>query len=372
MLMHRDEVIVRPLSERPVYYQDAPQRLGTPSYQLREKRPPLVVRGSPKRHGLQDMLVPSIETASSDVVTTSPRLNERHGVHGRFDHPQDSYQPQMVDRRMQSPPRRQVIVIDDSPQPKRRRVVREDDSSHLRPIPSRDHNFYTTAPHAESHIIPASSIQPRDFFVRRSRLPSQSTQGMFRDTQPAERIPIYDAPESGFFTAHPDHLRANSDFGSGGHREDRHIARQLRPSKPLESASENVYRRPVDTNHNMMMGEPDRNIRQVDPDFRPGNNAQRSPSPSFHVSERISRSYEMGPAPEVADQAFLHRFSQSRLELPLPEARDGFIILPERPHQSFVSRGIVPQRHEDKPNRAFQTVHPVRARSPARYIERPE
>jgi hypothetical protein len=370
--MHRNEVIVRPLSERPVYYQDAPPRLGTPSYQLREQRPPLVVRGSPTKHGLQDMLVPSIEIASSDVVATSPRLDERHGAHSRFDHPQDPYPPPMVDRRMQSPARRQVIVIDDSPQAKRRRVVREDDSGHFRPIPSRDQNVYVTAPHAESHIMSASSVQPRDFLVTRSRLPSQSTQGLFRDMQPAEPIPIYDAPEPGFFTAHPGHLRrADVDFGSDQH-ESRHITRQLGTPKPLESASENVYRRPVDANHNMRMVERDRCIRHAGPDFRPGNNAQRPLSPSFPVFERSSRTYEMGPGPgpEVADQAFIHRFSQSRLEPPLPETRDGFIVLPERP-QNFVGQGSISHGYEDQSTRSFQPVHPVRARSPARYIERP-
>ena len=261
--MHKDEVILRPVAERPTFYQDAPLRLRTNSYATREERPPQVVRGSPASHGLQDMLVPSIETASSDAVIDLSRPVLRREGHGGYDYLQESY-PRRVERRRQSPEPHQVIFIDDdSPQIKRRRVVHEDDSGHFRPLPSRDQDFYTAAPYGDSYLLPASSVQPRDFLVRRERLPSQSAQGLFRDVQPpltgpavGERIPVYDLPPDSSLSAASSHVR-RTEVGAGS-------TQREGPLPYLEKTSEGSYSR-WPASEDTRVVEHDRITRQVNP-----------------------------------------------------------------------------------------------------------
>lgn len=356
--------------ERPTHHQNIP-RLGTPSYATREQAP-LVVRAPPVSNGLQDMLVPSIEKASSDAVYGSPRPDGRHEV---YDGQQEPYPRRVIECRRQSPAPRQVIVInDDTPQLKRRRVVYEDDAGHFRPVPSRDQDFYSTAPRADSHILPASSVQPRDFLVRRERLPSQSSQGLFRDVQPSltspvvgERIPIYDAPpESDYFTSLPDrHRRVEVGHGSI-QRDGPPIKRQMDSPQPyIEKRGEISYtRRPV--NEDMRVRH-DR-ARQAQPEFSFRDSVQRPSSPAFPVSS-VSRPHETGPDP-VGYQAFLHNFSQSRLDPPLPRARDSFTVASERSHQNSIAQANIPQRYGDRPAESFTTLRSAEARSPVQYVER--
>jgi hypothetical protein len=376
--MDRNEVMVRPQAERSTYYQDAPPRIGTSSYQSREQRLPLMVRGTPPSQGLQDLLVPSIETGSSDALVESPRPELRREIYRGFD--QESYPRRAVERRRQSPAGHQVIVINDnSPQAKRRRVIEEDDFYHFRPVPSHNERVYSIAPHADSPLMPASSLQPRNFHTQNPRTPCQSSQDLLRDTQQSltgpsgERIPVYDAPvESGYLATTPSHFRRTEIGVSSGYQwEVPHTRGEMDFPRHLpDNVNENLYLRPPVAEDLRMVGR-GQAVRLKEPDFGPMNQGQRSSSSSFPVPYRVSRSYEMNHDPVYTDQAFIHTFSQSRLGPPLPKARDGTNLPPERSHQNFVSQDNIPQRFEDQSARSFTTVRPAQARSPVQYVERP-
>jgi hypothetical protein len=317
-----------------------------------------MVRGPPS-HGLQDMLVPSIETGSSDALVEPSRPDMRREIYPDFD--QASYPRHVVERRRQSPEPHQVIVINDSPQPKRRRVV-HDDPGHFRPLPFRDHMVYSTAPHAESHLIPASSTQPRDFLAQNPRNPGQLSQGFVRDTQQSltrpsgERIPIYDVPAEASYNAAVPSRRV--DFGVGpGHQ--REVPRRLINS-PRPLPDENLYLRRPAAEDAAERGH----------DFSPRNRTQRQ-SPNFPISNRVSHSYGMGPEPVYADQSSIHNFSESRFDPPLSRTRDGINLVPERPRQNFAGQGNIPQRFEDQPARTFTTVSHAQGRSPEQDGARP-
>ncbi|KAH6683281.1 hypothetical protein B0J14DRAFT_575557 [Halenospora varia] len=365
---HRNEVIVRqPFEQRT--YQDLPPRLGTPSQRTWEQRPSQVVLGSPVRHGLQDMLVPSIETASSDVNSPPPRSDERRTVNDNLGYSQDSY-PLSAGNRRPSPSRREVIVVDDDgPQYKRRRVVLEDDSGRFRPLPARDY-VYAPIQAADSHLLPSSSVQPQNFLDRRPVIHSESSQGLFKDSRPShiaplERIPIYDAPEPGYLARPPERFRradldANKLDG----------ATIIRIASPATNQRvEPAYYRPSFETQNTTQrnGDSDRGFRQMEPVYH-GSHVQKPPSPSYHVPVGVSRSYDMGPGRAV-DQAFIHEFSQSRLDGHVSRSRDGLSVLPER-SQNFVSQGNISRGYEDHSARSY-AMPPARARSPAAYSERP-
>jgi len=340
-----------------------------------EQRPPQVVRGSPQSHGLQDMLVPSIESPSSDpAIPQSSRLIERRDIQGRFDNPQDSYSRTAIDDRRVSPVRRQVVVIDDdSPPVKRRRMVREDDSGHFRPLPSRDYIVLASSPPFESHSIRPASVQPRDFPIRRPDVQSESSQGLLEGIRSAnhtaERIPIYDAPAPGSLARPPEHFRRDDDTI---HREE--LPRLVRvigpPVPPGQSVGEPVYRRPVNVvergreTQSMRMQEHDRGSRYVEPDRR----VNVPQSSNLLLPQAVSRSYDIGPRPVVTEQALSHEFSQSRLEGPPSHTRGGFDFS-ERPRQSL--DGNLSRHHGDHSDRSFSIIPPARARSPIRYVERP-
>ncbi|KAF4634974.1 hypothetical protein G7Y89_g3124 [Cudoniella acicularis] len=374
-VLHRNEVIVRPPFEQHIN-QDVPTRLGTPSQHTREQRPPQVVRASPQRHGLQDMLVPSIETASSDVIGPSVRLDEWRNINDSFNYRQESYPRPVVESRRPSPPRRQVIVLDDDdgPQLKRRRVVVEDDSGRFRPLPSRDYNVHAPVEAVDSHLLPPSSVQPRDFLNRRPAVLSESSQGMFRDTRSShfastERIPIYDAPEPGYLARPPERFR-RADLDAS--QLDASTIIRIASPAPHDQRSEPVFYRPlhegVNGSQSMRNSENDRGFRQMEPDYR-GAHAQRPPSPSFPVPSRVSRSYDLGPGRAVIDQAFIHNFSQSRLDGPIPQSRDGYSVVQER-SQNFGGPSNLSHGYQDHSARSYATP-PARARSPAAYVERP-
>jgi hypothetical protein len=376
--MHRDEVIIRPLSERPTYYQDAAPSFVNPSHQIRESRPPQVVRASPTKHGLQDMLLPSIETASSDVP--SPRIEERSGIYSGWE--QESYPRRVTEHGRHSPEPRQVIVInDDSPQAKRRRVVHEDNSGRFRLIPSRDHSHHIQPQRSDSPMKSTPPVQPGDYLPPRPRVPSQSTQGLSKETQTHwirstgnDRLPVYDAPETGFFTEHPSHLgRPDVGYGSTHGAEPRIVRHQGSPQQLRENAHDNFYQpRPVNEfeYEHVRMAEPDHGFRQAAPDYSRADHFQRPSSPKFPVLNRVSRSYDTDTGSVVADQDFIHSFSQSRLDDPL-RPNDGFTVLAERSHPTFVTQNSHPQGYENHSVRSFATVPSVRARSPVQHMERP-
>lgn len=360
---------MRPLADRQAYHQSIPRHPAS-SYASREERPPVVVRASPTSNGLQDSLVPSIETASSEALFKS-RPDERREVYGGQ---QLLYPPPYDERRRQSPAPRQVIVInDDSPQLKRRRMVYEDNPGRFRPVASRDQDLYSAAPRVESHL---SSVQPREFLVRREMLPPQPSNGMSKVVQPpltggvgGERPPIYNSPlDSGHNTSLPDR------YGrvEVGHSSIRHqglpMGRQMDPPQPfLESRGDgsSTYR-PV--NGDMRVVEHDR-IRQLQPEFSSRHSLQRPSSPAFPVS-RLPRPHESSPEP-VEYQTFVDNFSQARLDPPLLRARDERNVVRERSHHNSVARAINSQRYEDRPADSFTILRSAEARSPVRYVEGP-
>ncbi len=356
----------------PAYPQYIP-RQGTASHVVREQPPAVAARASTSKHGLQDMLVPSIETASSDAVVDSPRPDRPHQVYrGR----QETCSQRVFERSMQSPQQRQVIVInDDSPELKRRRVIYEDDAGHFRPLPFRDHDHYPTAPRTASYSVPASSVQPRDFLVHHGRVPSQTSQALFGDVQPTlagpimgEQIPIYDAPpDPGYLTSLPDrHRRVEAGYGSIP-REGAPIKRPLQsPEHFLEDGSESFYtRRPL--NGDMRVIE-NYARRRPHTEFNTRAMIQRPLSPTFPVSSRVSRSYEMG---HVSEPTLLSDFSQSRPEPSYPSVRGDFATVSESSREIPIANNNNSLRFEGRPAETFTVLRAGETTRPARYVERP-
>lgn len=370
----REEVTVRSHADRPVYYQEVPQRLGTPTRIMREQRPSQVVRGSPLKRGPEDMPLPSIETASSDIAT--PHKDERPSAHKTFSHSQDFYPRRVIDQRLQSPAARSVIVInDDTPPIKRRRVVYEDDSGSFRPIQSRDY-VRVSAAHSDSHLISAPSTQSEDFLVRRPAASSYSAQGLMREpeyyTDPVtgERLPIYNAPESRPFASQPEYTRrVDVEPAYGRKVEDR----SERPLEYPQPARDYNVDGPITRNLTSMNGHEgfqvvERDTRQAQPGY--DHAARTLRSPEYPVSQQISRSYHGVPVSNGPDQDFIHSFSQSRLDGPSSQARGGFNVVSEGSYQNGVYHGNL-QPHGNYPARSVAPSTTARARSPTRYAERP-
>ncbi|TAQ88086.1 hypothetical protein B7494_g3612 [Chlorociboria aeruginascens] len=352
--IHRNEVIVRTLSDRPMYYQDAPQRF-SPPYLSRDQRPPLVVRGN-QSQGLQDLLVPSIETASIDATVASPRLDRSyHTFEAQPKHP--------VRPRRQSP--EFIIINDDSPQVKRRRVVREDDAGRFRPIPSHDHHYVS-----DSHLIPISSVQSRPPLSRRSDSVSHS-QGLYQNMQPPpadpamiDRIPVYGVPQISYIgEASGQVRRPNGGLGFDVQANPSYERRIASPQPLGESNIDNSHWRPAIGMRQIV--EPVQVFQQGDPnrkDFIP-----IQASPAIPVSSRnLLHERNTGPIP---DQDFIQSFSQSRIDTTLPQRRDS--VLPsERPVRKFFGQERESDRNEDQSAQPFTTIRTAQ-RSPVQYIERP-
>lgn len=318
---------------------------------------------------LQDMLVPSIEPVPGDVEL--PRLNEPLGVRDSINYSQDPHPRRVAEQRAYSPaPRPRAIINDGSPQVKRRRLIHEDDAGHFRPLPSRDFSLHSTH---DSHLMSTSSAHSGELHVRHPRLPSHSTQGLSRD-QPifidpatAERLPVYDAPESGYFKTHPGYVRRTEDRPSSQAPSIGQLSHPIR-----DNMSDGSYLgRPThlqNRSEKWEILERDRRFPPAESEYSRGSHVPRPLSPEFSVSSRtLSHSY--GPSSVVPDQDFVQSFSQSRLD-GNSRARDGFIVLAERAPESFVNyRGV--QDREDHSARSFATIPSVRARSPVRYVERP-
>ncbi|RDW82093.1 hypothetical protein BP6252_03205 [Coleophoma cylindrospora] len=214
VLIRRDDGFNRPPSERPVYHAE-PRPLGSPSYQIPEERLPVMVRGTPPRHGLQDMLVRSVETPSSDVMVASPRSNGEL-VYRSLTQAHDSYQRHGVEGRRVSPPRRQIIVLDDdSPQVKRRRVI-EDDHGQFRPMPSREQDHYLNIGYGQE---PASR---REVFRAREPVPSYHSGAQSQSQRQLDHQPYHGhvnenmRPRTGAIDDHS-YLPVQPDYGSGSH-----------------------------------------------------------------------------------------------------------------------------------------------------------
>jgi hypothetical protein len=371
-MTERNDPTVRSMVSRPAYYHSAPQRDGTHSPFPKEQRPSIRVRGSP--HGLQDMLVPSIEVGSSDA---SPHPPVRRDVYGDLE--QDSRPQFVVERRRCSPEYRQTIIIeDDSPQHKRRRVIQEDDIGRFRPLPSLDSRPFVTT-QRDSHLIPVSSASGREFLVEQSVQPSQSGQGLFRETahplaEPAlgYRIPVYDAPpEARYYTPNHGHRGRNEvDFGAGYQRKVPQSMRAINSHHSSADMTTGPTRVVRQVDHAATPTEREIINRQVDPDSALRGQIQQRPLPTFHAPNSGPRSYEIA-RPVVADQAFIDRFSQSQLDPHFSRARDGYIVPPDRSHATILESSNAVQGYGDHSSRSSMIARQRQERSQVQYLERP-
>jgi hypothetical protein len=330
------------------------------------------VRGSPLKRGPEDMPLPSIESTSSN--TTTPRTDERHSAHETFNHSQDVHPRRVVEPRLQTPAAREVIVInDDTPPIKRRRMVYEDDSASFRPVPSRDHGPYISAPHSASHLISAPSAPSEDFIVQRPAASSYSAQGLVRrepefytDPVTAERLPVYDAPAPVYLAQRSENTRRMEvERIPVRNVEDRTeraaYSQEYRDNMIVASA-----RNPTSLRNREGFQEVDRDyVRQVQ-SYHNGARAVKPLSPEYPVSQQ-SRSYYGFPDSNGPDREFIHSFSQSRLDGPTSQARDGFTVISERSRQNVLEHGNE-SRYEDYSNRSDIPEMVPRARSPPRYI----
>lgn len=340
------------------------------------------MRGSPLKRGPEDMPLPSIETASSDIAT--PRKDERRSAHEEFSHSQEFYPRRVVDQRLQSPAARQVIVInDDSPPVKRRRMVYADDSGSFRPAPSRDYGLHVSAPHSASHLILTPSAQSDDFLVRRPAASSYSAPGLMRrppefytDPVTAERLPIYDASAPAYMASRPEYTRRVEAEPSSGLRVEDRSERPTGYSLPNRdnivdgTFARNSIRIGNGSGVERYQEEERDNVRQIQTGYNHGARAVRPMSPKYSVSQPFRSQYgahsSNGP-----DQDFIHSFSQSRLDGTSSQARDGFTVNSERPyHQNIVDDGNHP-RYQAGPARSVMSGVAPRARSPIRYLARP-
>ncbi|CAG8971889.1 hypothetical protein HYALB_00007804 [Hymenoscyphus albidus] len=371
-LSHSNQVTVRHQTDQRMNHDFQP-RFGTP-LRPNDQRP-VFVRGSSQKTGLQDMLVPSIETVSNDPVHPSVRSDERRVVHESFEHLQESYPRPVMEVRRPSPQRRQVIILDDdSPQYKRQRV-HEDESGRFRPHPSFDYTS-STVPSTDSRLLPSSSVQTRPFFTRDSSIHAGSSQGLsgnasYFHSPAGERIPIYDALESGSLGLPSEQYRRPEVYDP--RQLDDRVVTQYKPvsQAAYSHEGERVYhRQPVDhvwTRRSPENGDHNRGYKQAEPDYR-FIRPQGPQSPSFPVSGRISRSFDV--ARQSIDQGLVHDFSQSRLEGPVHTA-DRFSNAPERSRQVQGSQSNLSRGYEEHVSRPFQPPPQARARSPASYVERP-
>lgn len=314
---------VRTLTERPVYYENALQRSGTSS-PLNKDRRPVLIRGSP-RQGLQDMLVPSIETASSDA----------YGVNGHI-----SYSRPVIEPRRQSPDLRKIIVIpDDSPQHKRRRMIQNDDFR-------------------RSPLLHASSAPSRDFLPHYSRVPASQGQGLFRnESVPDHLLPVYDAPQdSGYSMQNTGHVRRTGDGLDSG----RDLPPMVRHNVASRGRGDDdmgvgLVRRPANDARTI------ESERERERDINTHQRSQQLPLPNFPAQKRISHSYDMGPDPVVAGQTFIDNFSQSRVRPVLPQ--NSFENQPYHFHENGA------HVYENSATRSYIPVGNDQGRSRGRYTE---
>ncbi|PBP21326.1 hypothetical protein BUE80_DR007903 [Diplocarpon rosae] len=326
-------------------HQDVRQQYGTmvnSPYKTTGAQPPQVVRRSPVKHGLQDLLVQSIETVQSDISST--RRDEWHGpvVRDGFN------QSRVISHRTQSPAPRQVIVInDDSPQVKRRRLVRENDSSHFRPFPARENSTFAPPSHSDSLTLKSSSSVRNGFYDsnalgRHPRL--ESTQGMslsdtqsfYTDPTTGERLPIYDAPEDSRYETHPGPL-GRSDGGPVPFEREATLA--MRQVVHSQLPHGDIYRRrPLGTHNSSKLPDlGDGGIRQ--PAFECATqNQKKSIFQELSVSHQPSRSYNSAPNFGSPDHAFIQSFSNSTIDGSLRPSKNGFNTAPSRVSQSHICR----------------------------------
>lgn len=346
---------MRPLNDRPTFH---PSQFNTAPQVSREPRPQVVVGASPTRSGFQDMLALSIET-QNDSMNISPRL-DRNAAVGDLGHHQASYPRRVAERSRLSPRPREVIVVDDhddNPFSKRRRVI-EDGHGRFRPYPSREQHGHT-----------APTFHPRDADRRPIALPRHteglSTNVPIASSRPvlSERVPMYDVPDSRPHEMHSN-LPRREDERIAYQQPVQYMRREIAAPRFYLTNPDETYSPQRVANGNMRVVERDQFVRRevVEPSQR--YYLQRPASPDLHGSKRVSRFQN---ADGIADQDFIQRFSQSGLEPSLSQPQDG-----PGSYQRFVPNVHRQGDEPDQTARSFTAMRPVQARSPVRYLDRPE
>ncbi|KAJ8062345.1 hypothetical protein OCU04_008890 [Sclerotinia nivalis] len=302
------------------------------------------------------MLALSIET-QNDSMNISPRL-DRNAVGELNDH-QTSYPRRVAERGRISPRLREVIVIDDDDDSysKRRRVI-EDGHGRFRPYPSREQHGHTT-PISHSREADRRPIAlPRHTEGLSTNVPLASSRPVL-----AGRLPIYDVPDPRLHEMHSN-LSRREDERLSYQQPVPHSRREIAAPRPYLTNFDETYNPQRVASDNMRVVERDRFVRreQVEPGQR--YYLQRPASPDLHGSRRISHFQNVdGPA----DQAFIQRFSQSGLEPSFPRPQDGPVSYQRFPPNVHRQGG-----EPDQAARSFTVMRPVQARSPVRYLDRPE
>lgn len=288
------------------------------------------------------MLVPSIESIPTEDHLAIPphQPNSSYDPHNRFDQNRVlSRRP--VEYRRESP---QVITIDDdSPKVKRQRLLENGDPGYSRRIQplSPSVGVHNEAP-------PHPSISGMDGQPRPHGFSSRSDQGLLHGTTQMSMqnsfIPRQDIPyrhtDNGVVIHHSNHIDNGDRFDLG-------------PGRETAPRGEHNYERKVLSNNILSQAHPaDRvGLRVVERDQISGRESdfdsrERTTRPmptGFSIPSRFPRD-EMHTTPDIADQTFIDRFSQSRLESVVPDARrDGFIVLPQRSHRTLVAQHNPPR-----------------------------
>ncbi|RFU26043.1 hypothetical protein B7463_g10293, partial [Scytalidium lignicola] len=364
--IRRNEVNIHPLTEHHVQYRDETTHSGTTPYMIRDQERPhsAVFRRPSPRHGLQDMLVPSIE---SPAISSAPALPPRRAdspkePYIRYEHPVMPPRRQVFQTRRESPSPQVIVISDDSPKVKRQRLLYEDDTGHFKPVQNFNSNSSFIGVH---HEVPSkSSMSLMETQAQRQAFPPSSNQGLFHDSQTSMStsfVPMQDSryhhSGSGVMPRHLDQIDgAEHNFGLSPKGE-APPRRGQSYQRVISNDHEHLYS-PSTDNANLRVIERGEMPRRGQFDFQLSEHTARPISPAFPVSSRVSRSHEMRTGPAVADQTFIHRFSQSRLGSTVPEAReDSFIVLPQKSHRNFVQH-VDPRSYVEQSTRLSTALDP--------------
>lgn len=366
----------RPISDHTTSFQNPPPRIRPLQDMSNEPWPPPVVRRVQTGPGLQDLLLPSIESAPAYSLASASRLPTQQDTYRGLDN-QQSYVRRDAERRRETPD--QVIVIDDnSPQMQRFRPAREAESSRFGPPLS-----YQTTHRAASHLsdpyaVGSSSIQPTARFVPRAELQPRSDQGLLMSTRaPAPRAPIYAERQGSNYSTnlangHIGHLRQpESSTSSDRQYEPRTIGVHDSLPAPRPRFDDHIsMRRPLGPNEQVI--DPAWSTQRPGAEYDPRDRIQRPASTTLPIFHKPTRSYEGKHGLMGAGQPITRNSTDFRAGPSMSRTSDGFIIHEEH-RQSLVARGDETLRYGGTPSlgtpRSFQPPPTLAHHQEVRYRE---
>lgn len=319
--------------------------------------------------------MPSIETGSSDALVGSLRRTIQRDVYGDLE--QSSYPQFAVESRRHNPELRQGMSTEDSSHHKRFRKLHEDDLGRSRILPYHEQRLFVPASQADSHLMSASSVHPRNSFVEPPRM-SQPGQGLFRVRQPplAElvpeyRMPMYDAVvDSGFSPPSSSHPRRSAtSSGIVQQRNLSHISRQKVSTKaaPDNAVDMRYSYRPI---ADIRTIEHEKTVRHVDLNLCQRGQIRQFPLPNFSAANTFSHSNEIGLGSVTSNQAFNRNSSQSRADPCLLQDGEGSRFSARSYRNVASPSGVSSQQYEDTSSRLSTGVRHKQAQSEVRYVQR--